>query len=68
MTMRMIAGGGGGIPIYIDPVLHYEGVDAVIDKDRASAVLAREIDAELLIILTSVDAVAINFKKPDEKN
>jgi carbamate kinase len=63
----VIAAGGGGIPVYIDPKLGYEGVDAVIDKDRASAVLGREIGAELFLILTSVDQVALNFGKPDQK-
>jgi len=63
----VIAAGGGGIPIYIDPKLGYEGVDAVIDKDRASAVLGREIGAELFLILTSVDQVAINFGRPDQQ-
>jgi carbamate kinase len=62
----VIAAGGGGIPVYIDPKLRYEGVDAVIDKDRASAVLAREIGAEFLLILTSVDQVAVNFGKPNQ--
>ncbi len=63
----VIAAGGGGIPVYIDPKLGYEGVDAVIDKDRASAILGREIAAEFLLILTSVDQVAINFGKPDQE-
>jgi carbamate kinase len=63
----VIAAGGGGIPVYIDQKLGYEGVDAVIDKDRASAVLGREIGAELFLILTSVDQVALNFGKPDQK-
>lgn len=63
----VIAGGGGGIPVYIDPDLGYEGVDAVIDKDRVSAVLGREIGAEFFLILTSVDQVAINFGKPDQR-
>ena len=53
----VIACGGGGIPIYRDPVLGLEGVDAVVDKDLAAAVLARELGAELLLILTDVDAV-----------
>ncbi|MEE9443080.1 MAG: carbamate kinase [candidate division Zixibacteria bacterium] len=63
----VLAAGGGGIPVYVDPVLGLEGVDAVIDKDRASAVLGREIGAEILIILTSVDRVAINFGQDNQQ-
>jgi len=63
----VIAAGGGGIPVYIDPKLGYEGVDAVIDKDRASAVLGREVGAELFLILTSIDQAAIHFGKPNQK-
>ncbi|MBB1095038.1 carbamate kinase [Limosilactobacillus sp. BG-MG3-A] len=62
----VIAGGGGGVPVIItDKGL--EGVPAVIDKDRSSALLADKIDAEKLIILTAVDHVYINYGKPDEK-
>ena len=53
----VIACGGGGIPIYRDPLLGLEGIDAVVDKDLAAAVLARELGAELFLILTDVDAV-----------
>ncbi len=53
----VIACGGGGIPVYRDERLGLEGVDAVVDKDLAAAVLARELGAELLLILTDVDAV-----------
>ncbi len=53
----VIACGGGGIPVYRDPLLGLEGVDAVVDKDLAAAVLARELGAELFLILTDVDAV-----------
>jgi carbamate kinase len=53
----VIACGGGGVPIYRDPALGLEGVDAVVDKDLAAAVLARELGAELFMILTDVDAV-----------
>ncbi|HEX9127681.1 MAG TPA: carbamate kinase [Gemmatimonadaceae bacterium] len=53
----VIACGGGGVPIYRDVALGLEGVDAVVDKDLAAAVLARELDAELFLILTDVDAV-----------
>ena len=57
----VIAGGGGGIPVFVDKDGNYEGFDAVIDKDLASAVIGREIGAEILSILTSVDKVSINF-------
>lgn len=53
----VIAAGGGGIPVYYDADLGLEGVDAVIDKDRAAAILARSIGADMLLILTDVDAV-----------
>jgi carbamate kinase len=57
----VIASGGGGVPVCIDDNGDYEGVDAVIDKDRASALLAAETGADLLLILTDVDKVALNF-------
>lgn len=57
----VIASGGGGVPAYVDDNGDYEGLDAVIDKDRASAVLGAEIGAELLLILTGVEKVALNF-------
>jgi carbamate kinase len=57
----VIAAGGGGIPVYVENDGKFEGVDAVIDKDRASAILARDIGAELLLILTEVEKVALNF-------
>jgi len=53
----VIACGGGGIPVYRDPALGLEGVDAVVDKDLAAAVLAGALAAELFLILTDVDAV-----------
>ena len=53
----VVACGGGGIPVYRDRKLGLEGIDAVVDKDLAAAVLARELSAELLVILTDVDAV-----------
>jgi len=63
----VIAVGGGGIPVKrgADGVL--SGVDAVIDKDRASALLANLIDADELVILTGVEKVAINFRKPNQQ-
>lgn len=63
----VIAAGGGGVPAYIDENDNYEGVDAVVDKDRASAVLANEIGADLLMILTSVDKVALNFTELNQE-
>ncbi|MBP7696450.1 MAG: carbamate kinase [candidate division Zixibacteria bacterium] len=63
----VIAAGGGGIPVYLDGRGYYEGFDAVIDKDLASAVLANEIGADILCILTAVDHVAVAFGTPQEK-
>jgi len=63
----VIAAGGGGIPVYIMKNGLYEGFDAVIDKDLASAVLASDIKAQELYILTNIEKVAINFGKSDEK-
>ncbi len=63
----VIAAGGGGIPVYVEKDGTLEGVDAVIDKDRASALLANQISAEMLIILTNIEKVAVNFGKPNQK-
>lgn len=63
----IIAAGGGGIPV-IKTERGYEGIDAVIDKDLASSVLAANIGADNLIMLTDVDKVALNFSKPDQKD
>lgn len=62
----VIACGGGGIPVTTDGH-HLKGAAAVIDKDFASAVLAKQVGADTLIILTAVEKVAINFGKPNEK-
>ena len=63
----VIACGGGGIPVYRDSELGLEGVDAVVDKDLAAAVLARDLGAELLLILTDVDAVYSDWGKPSQR-
>lgn len=63
----VIAAGGGGIPVFIMKNGLYEGFDAVIDKDLASAVLAGDIKAQELYILTNIEKVTINFGKSDEK-
>ncbi|GLC82015.1 carbamate kinase [Lacrimispora brassicae] len=62
----VIACGGGGIPVTLQGN-HLKGASAVIDKDFASELLAEELDADFLIILTAVEKVAINFGKPEEK-
>lgn len=64
----VIACGGGGIPVYFDSEGKLEGYDAVIDKDFASALLAEQIGASRLVILTGVDRVAIHFGKPDQQD
>jgi len=64
----VIALGGGGIPIIKNNKDEYVGIEAVIDKDLASANLAKEIKADMMVILTNVDKVAINFNKPNQKD
>lgn len=61
----VIATGGGGIPV-INTDNGLKGVDAVIDKDRSSAKLAVDLNADMLVILTAVDKVCINYNKPDQ--
>ena len=63
----VVACGGGGIPVYATQGHHLKGAPAVIDKDFASCVLAQQVQADTLIILTAVEKVAINFGKPDQK-
>jgi len=63
----VIACGGGGIPVIQTENNHLKGVPAVIDKDFVAALLAKEIDADCLIILTAVEKVAINFGRPNIK-
>ena len=60
----VITCGGGGIPVIVDKVDGYEGVDAVIDKDFAACKLAKVIDADVLLILTAVSKVCIKFNTP----
>ncbi|MBI2578838.1 MAG: carbamate kinase [Candidatus Aenigmarchaeota archaeon] len=61
-----IACGGGGIPVY-RPGNELKGIDAVIDKDLASALLAKQISADIMMILTDVPKVAINYGKPGQR-
>ncbi|MCE1189380.1 MAG: carbamate kinase [Ignavibacteria bacterium] len=63
----VIASGGGGIPVEVMPNGLFGGKEAVIDKDLAASLMARNIGAEELFILTDIHKVAINFRKPDEK-
>lgn len=65
--VTVITVGGGGIPVLDKGNGEYEGTAAVIDKDFASSLLAQEIGAELFLIATAVEKVAINFGKPDQK-
>ena len=65
--MLVIAAGGGGAPVYEHPTLGWEGIDAVVDKDLAAAVLARDLGAELLLILTDVDAVYVDWGTPQQR-
>ncbi len=63
----VIAVGGGGVPAFRDIDHNLEGLDAVIDKDKASALLGTQIGAELLYIFTNVERVSLNFGKSDEE-
>jgi len=63
----VVACGGGGIPVVQDPVDGLRGVRAVIDKDLASALLAAELEADMMMILTNVDRVSIDYGKPTER-
>ena len=64
----VIAVGGGGIPVVRDRSGDLKGVEAVIDKDLASSVLATELGAEVLMLLTEVEQVALGYGKPDQRN
>ena len=63
----VIAAGGGGMPVYIDEKGNYEGIDGVVDKDLATAVLAEKIGAKTMVILTSVEMAYLNFNSPEQK-
>ncbi|OGU27216.1 MAG: carbamate kinase [Ignavibacteria bacterium GWA2_35_9] len=63
----VITAGGGGIPVFLDSKNQYQGVEAVIDKDIASSLLASEINADKFYILTDVSHVYINFNKPNQE-
>jgi len=67
LGMCVITVGGGGIPVIADVSGELQGIAAVIDKDFASSLLANSIGAELLVISTAVEKVALNFGKPEEQ-
>jgi carbamate kinase len=64
----VIAAGGGGVPVMIDEGGNEVGVEAVVDKDRTSALLAAALGMETLVIVTGVAHVAVNFGKPDQRD
>jgi carbamate kinase len=63
----VICAGGGGIPTMYGPDGKLHGVEAVVDKDRASALLARELEADLFIMATDADAVYLDYGKPGQR-
>ncbi|HYF74252.1 MAG TPA: carbamate kinase [Nocardioides sp.] len=63
----VVCAGGGGIPTVLEPGRILRGVEAVIDKDLASSLLAREIDADMLVIATDVDGVYVDWGTPDQR-
>lgn len=63
----LIAGGGGGVPVYRDVGGYFRGVEAVIDKDYVASMLARDLGAELFIVLTQVAMVAESFGRPNQR-
>jgi carbamate kinase len=67
MGAVLIAGGGGGIPVYRDVGGYYRGVEAVIDKDYTASLIAQHLDADLYIVLTQVPMVAENFGRTSQR-
>ena len=64
MGALVVCNGGGGIPVIVTPAGSIRGVEAVIDKDLATALLAKELQADALLLLTDVDAVYHNWDTP----
>jgi carbamate kinase len=65
--LLVITSGGGGVPVVRDAEGQLRGVEAVIDKDLAGALLARDLHADRLLILTDVEQVALDYKKPTQR-
>jgi carbamate kinase len=63
----LVAGGGGGVPVYQDVGGYFRGIEAVIDKDHVASMLARELEADLFIMLTQVPMVAEYFGRPNQR-
>ena len=63
----LVAGGGGGVPVYRDVGGYFRGVEAVIDKDYVASILAQELEADLFIVLTQVPMIAENFGRPNQR-
>jgi carbamate kinase len=63
----VIAGGGGGVPVYKDVGGYFRGVEAVIDKDYVASIMARDLEADLFIILTNVPMIASNYGRPNQQ-
>ncbi len=63
----LVAGGGGGIPVIVNEKGERHGIDAVIDKDFTSAIIATEVEADVFVLVTGVEAVFVNYGKPDQK-
>ena len=63
----VICSGGGGVPVSYNSEGDLEGIEAVVDKDLTSTVLAKQLNADALIIMTDVDAVCVNFGQPDQQ-
>lgn len=63
----VIAGGGGGVPVIEEPSGKLRGIEAVIDKDLTAALLARDLQADKLVILTDVDSVFLNYGKKNQR-
>lgn len=64
----VICAGGGGVPVVADEQGNLKGIEAVIDKDLASSLLANTLHADLLLISTGVEKVALNYRKPDQRD
>ncbi|MCZ6699057.1 MAG: carbamate kinase [Planctomycetota bacterium] len=63
----LVAAGGGGVPVIVNEAGEHHGVEAVIDKDLTSALLAAEIESDALVLVTGVESVYINYNRPEQE-